>query len=110
MTQTASWTGQSGQQYEFHVYPAGHGFKKLPGLYMFVKRNLNGRWSSLYVGQTSDFKQRIDDGLSEHQAWPCATNNGATHIAAMVFTGSETERLKRETDLRRLLNPVCNKQ
>lgn len=108
----AKWTGQSGQQYSFQIYPVGTYFNSLPGVYVFCSVDSFGTWSAKYVGETGDFSERLDHAPRTHHAWPLARAHGATHIGALVLNGlgGRQLRLDVETDLRHRLRPPANKQ
>lgn len=96
-------TGKSGKKYEFKVYPWGTSFKSIGGLYLVLKKNENGNYGILYVGQTGDLSERFDD----HHKQSCFDRNGKTHIAVKV-EGVEKTRLAIERDLIDNYNPTCN--
>ena len=101
---TATWTGASGAKYTYTIYGLGTSFNSVGGNYMFVRLDSNGKYSSLYVGQTEDLAQRL---TPSHHKWPCATRNGMTHIAAHT-NSSEARRLAEEQDLLAKFSTVCN--
>jgi hypothetical protein len=105
MNDKCVWTGLSGHQYEYTIYPAGTQWNDVPGCYIFAKRVPQG-WVALYIGQTESFKNRFDD----HHKWPCALRNGATHVHARVNNAGETSRRTEERDLIERYQPTCNEQ
>lgn len=105
-TPTCTWTGVSGTPYNYFVHPIGTDFNAVPGNYIFAKMNSQGRWVSVYIGETGDLSERFDN----HHAMPCIKRNGATHIHAHKSSAVKQTRLNEETDLRKNYNPPCNKQ
>lgn len=104
--QRVSWTGASGQTYQYEVYPLGTQLKEEAGNYIFAKPGAGGGWSACYIGQTSNLNQRLGD----HEKEACARRNGATHIHAHLNAGGETVRRAEEADLIRKWRPPCNEQ
>jgi hypothetical protein len=104
------WTGSSGLTYETQLYPLGAEFYRNPGVYIPCRQTSEGRWIALYVGQTSDFKRRLTDDLRVHHHYLDFILHGVTHVCAIRVDGGLSERLLYETDLRRSLRPVCNRQ
>lgn len=102
-TQTVDWPGLSGKQYTYYVYKIGTPLKEAPGNYIFAKV-VNGRWSSIYIGETSDLSERFDN----HHKMPCIKRNGATHIHAHVNNSGVSARRAEESDLIKQHNPPCN--
>ena len=55
---------ESGNEYDFNVYPYPTNFKSLAGVYVVSKRYKDGaifRHTNLYVGITDDMKERHDN-------------------------------------------------
>jgi hypothetical protein len=102
--QTVDWPGASGRTYPYWVYALPPNFNAAPGNYIFAKRNADGRWTPVYIGQTGDLSERFDF----HHAMPCVIRNGATHIHAHR-SGGEAERRGEEADLLANFNPPCNR-
>lgn len=109
MTKTASdtatilWQGRSGTNYKYWIYPINHSLKAEPGNYVFAKEVSPGRWRPIYIGQTENLDERLDD----HHKAGCIQAHGATHIHAHL-NGSKKARLDEEQDLIARWNPVCN--
>ncbi|MDA8082820.1 MAG: hypothetical protein M0024_04080 [Nitrospiraceae bacterium] len=95
--------GVSGAQYDFDVYRWGTEFKAVGGIYLVLKRQMNGKYDLLYVGQTGDLSERFDG----HHKASCFTRSGKTHIA-VKGEGSEQKRLSIEADLINNYRPGCN--
>ena len=98
---TQTWEGQSGNAYEFEVYAASTSFNDVSAVYIFARDN-GTTWTPLYIGETGELGTRI----SGHEKWPCATQNGVTHIH--VHRVAAADRMRVETDLIRRWDPVCN--
>lgn len=104
------WTGFSGRVYALEIHPIGSNYYARPGVYIFCKRNLNGNWDACYVGETDSFARRLTTDLAVHHRWQSIRTAGSTHICTLHVPGDSTLRLSIETDLRRALNPSCNRQ
>jgi hypothetical protein len=98
------WTGISGTEYRFAIYPLGTSFNELPGNYIFAKQAPNGSWETCYIGQAENMKER----LSNHEKQACAIRHGATHIHAHVNFIGEQARCIEEKDLILRHEPPCN--
>ena len=102
---TVTWTGKSGTGYEYEVHPMeGTTWSTKAGNYIFAKRNSVGRWVALYIGETSNFAER----LPSHEALPCVLAYGGTHIHAHVNNGGQVARRVEERDLIENYSPPCN--
>ncbi|MEW8701853.1 MAG: hypothetical protein AB2601_20525 [Candidatus Thiodiazotropha sp.] len=99
---TVTLKGVSGRSYDFDVYPWGTSFKPVGAVYTVLKRN-GTNFSILYIGQTGDLSERLDN----HHKRPCFDRNGKTHIG-IHLESSEPSRLAIETDLVRNYSPTCN--
>lgn len=106
-TDTITWKGASGRQYEYWILSLGKKMKAEPGNYMFLKRTAPNTYASLYVGQTGDLDDRLSNPKSHHK-WECVSSEGATHICAHTNAGGEGNRKTEEADLIAALNPPCN--
>lgn len=101
-----NWTGASGQNYEYEVYPIGVDFYRVPGNYILAKRN-GMYWEPIYIGESSCLHDRC---CERHEKWALAQRHGATHIHAHVSSIIAQVRVNEETDLRRRFKPPCNDQ
>lgn len=103
----AAWRGLSGMTYEYEAYEVGeHSWLEVPGNYIFARINAaSGRWSALYIGETSNLKDRI----TNHDKWDCARSHGVTHIHAHTTGLSQQKRQSEEQDLIALHTPPCNR-
>lgn len=100
------WPGQSGREYVYWIYPIGTSFKELPGNYVFARESRPGYWVPVYMGQTENLNQRLEN----HEKEACARRNGATHIHAHTNSAGEASRRAEERDLVTRWKPVCNEQ
>jgi hypothetical protein len=100
---TVTIRGASGASYPFSVYPWGTPFQRFGAVYAVLKQGADGRYSVLYIGQTSDMSTRFD---SHHDA-ACFRRYGRTHIGVHPEP-SEARRRATETDLIRGNRTPCN--
>jgi len=101
------WPGQSGKEYQFHIYPRGTTFDGIyPGLYMYLKETKPNTWRTVYIGQTQDLNERQKQGYKREQIDAA----GATHICIHVNYDGEPARLAEESDLLVRWKPECNEQ
>lgn len=99
------WTGNSGTQYRYWVYPIGTELADKPGNYIYAGTSADGkRWTALYVGETNSLERR----LSNHEKEDCVKRHGATHIHAHASSSDERARRAEESDLLANRNPPCN--
>jgi len=91
---TCQWSGASGAQYTYYIWELPASFNKdQDGNYIYAKKNAEGKWVPIYIGQ-GDLKDRTED---HHQA-ACISRKGATHIHVHL-NASEEDRLAEERDL-----------
>ena len=103
---TITWTGQSGEKYQYGSYQIGTSFKNVPGNYIYAKKNSSGYWDACYIGQTESLKDRLGD----HEKETCAKRYGATHIHVHSNGNGEAARKAEEKDLILKQQPPCNEQ
>lgn len=97
--------GESGNKYQFTIYPANTNFNENIGaVYVFCSKNIKG-FTPLYIGETGELGKRIAD----HEKWDCVLSHDCTHICIRAVSGRD-ERLDIETDLRHNYNTPCNEQ
>jgi hypothetical protein len=111
MSISVTWTGKSGQNYEFAVYSLATDFFAVGGVYILcgsVQAIDGTRLKALYVGETQSFEDRLNTNRLNHDGYKRAAKMGITHICARVVPQGATERLRIETDLRHALHPPCN--
>ena len=103
------FTGESGEDYFFEIYPKGTTFPNVSAVYIFVKQisNSSGKYSYklLYIGESSELGERI----KKHNKENCVEKNGYTHICILPIE-EEKHRLEIESDLIHKCNTPCNKQ
>ena len=103
---TVTFTGKSGNRYEFNVYPRETSFKDVGGVYVFSSVNSQGYHTPLYIGQTRSLEDRR---LTYHEKWECAHPLGGDTICTHR-EDNEARRLRIERDLINAYNPACNNQ
>ena len=101
-------TGASGKKYTFAVYPADTTWKDgVAGVYYVSRRTAkpdgSGDHSKIYVGETSDLKDRFEN----HHKQKCFEKNGYNAIS-ILQESNENTRLAIEGDLVDALSPPCN--
>jgi hypothetical protein len=99
-----SWPGQSGNGYQYMVYPIDTALPSAPGNYIYAKQSEDRQWIPLYIAQTRDMHQRLEG----HDKLQDATENGATHIHVNLSSGSQAARCSEEHDLILRWKPPCN--
>lgn len=89
------WTGRSGTDYMYVIHKLPVDFSaNQDGNYIFSKKNDNGQWVPIYIGE-GDLADRISD--THHQA-DCIKQKGATHIHEHL-NPKEKDRTAEEKDL-----------
>jgi hypothetical protein len=99
-----NWPGQSGNKYQYEVYPVDTVFRPLPGNYIYAKPSVSGGWIPIYIAQTRDMHQRLEGSLTLQNA----IANGATHVHAHYGTAGQAARCTEERDLILRWRPACN--
>jgi hypothetical protein len=99
-----NWSGESGAEYQYEVYPIDSSFQALPGNFIYAKQNEDGAWVPVYIAQTRDMHQRLEG----HVTVDDAIANGATHIHAHYCSTGQAARCSEERDLVHTWHPVCN--
>ena len=99
-----NWSGESGKEYPYTVYPINTPFQSLPGNFIYARQAEDGRWIPIYIAQTRDLHQRLEG----HVRVPDAIHNGATHIHAHYESASQAVRCTEERDLILRWQPMCN--
>ena len=103
-TKSMNWTGKSGHQYRYVIYPIGTSFKAVPGNYIFAREVSPDRYPPIYIGETEDLSERFDS----HHKMPCIRREGATHIHVHQNNSGQAARRVEERDLVARWNPPCN--
>jgi len=98
-----------GKSHIFNLYPKGTHFKPMAGVYAFLKEKGDSLFDVIYIGQTSDFEDRIDDNFTNHTQYDCIIQNRYTHIATLVVP-EQHKRLEIEKSLIDNFNTSCNEQ
>ena len=98
------WLGQSGNEYQYEVYPIDTALKALPGNFVCAKQSEDGSWVPIYIAQTRDLHQRLEG----HVSLDDAIANGTTHIHIHYCTTGQAARCTEERDLILRWQPVCN--
>ena len=100
MSDTIQWLGQ-----DFDVLTHNTNWSTAAGIYIFCGVNQQNQWTALYIGQTSNFQDR----LPSHEMWSKAQSLAATHVHAMVVS-QESRRLALEAELIQAFQPPLNDQ
>ena len=103
MADKCTWTGASGKEYLYDIYPIGTNWNDEPGNYIFAGVFEPHKWTAIYIGETESFKDR----LPNHNELPCIRRNGGTHIHARINRDSQA-RLNEEADLLANNKTPCN--
>lgn len=99
--------GVSGNKYRFLMYPRATRFQGgYAGLYIYAKETTPGRFTPVYIGQTSDLNVRLNNHDKEEEVGRA----GATVVCVRVSSGGEQARLAEEKDLILQWQPECNVQ
>lgn len=98
------WDGITGKKYRYHIYPIAESHNAVPANYLFAKKNADGQYSPIYVGETGDISERFDS----HHKMPCIKQRGATHLCTHKSSEDATVRRLEEQDIKKKLHPPCN--
>jgi hypothetical protein len=108
---TVTWPSVSGTSYTMELCKFGIAFHTNPGVYIFCKPAAQpSKWDPIYVGECEDFNDRLNVNLASHHRLDCIKRNGATNVCVIRVDGGKTKRVSVETDLRKKLDPPCNRQ
>ena len=99
-----TFTGASGKQYVFNVYPASTSFIDAGAVYIFASYNPLRNYLVAYISETGSMQDRIPG----HEKRDCAKEYGADSIC-VLWENSLSSRLAIEHDLIEAYNPPCNK-
>lgn len=108
--------GKSREEYIFNIHLMGSRFNSIPGIYEFIYLSKNTAsslipmWNVLYIGETENFRDRVDINLKQHHKYEYAIRNRATHIALFNFYGTDQQRKWIESDLIASYDPPGNKK
>jgi hypothetical protein len=99
-----NWSGESGKEYQYEVYPIDTAFQPLPGNFVYAMQSEDGSWVPIYIAQTRGMHQRLEGHVSVDDA----IARGATHIHAHYCSAGQAVRCSEERDLILRWKPVCN--
>lgn len=106
---TVTFQGQSGRQYEFHIYPPDTTFRAVGAVYLMAHRYPkpdSGHYvTPIYFGETGSLPERF----ANHHRQACFDRNNVNCVAIHQDADAESRRAK-ETDLIRRWDPTCNRQ
>lgn len=81
MEEKIKWTSSlTGITLAFSVLPHNTNWNSIGGIYMFCRREINGSYTPVYIGQTENFRNRIPN----HEQWLPSTRRGASIVLAAV--------------------------
>jgi len=103
MTTKIIWTAPLGQSLEFWVYSSLSALENLAGIYAFCRRELDGSYTVLYIGQSQDLLDR----LRRHERWRQAVDRGASVVAVAIVL-DEKARDYFEQSMIREFDPPLN--
>jgi hypothetical protein len=87
------WTGASGKQYKYAVFPRHPSIIEIDGNYIYAKI-VGDRYQAVYIGQGNLSVRATDD----HHRTDCIDSKGATSVHLHANT-VEADRLAEERDL-----------
>jgi hypothetical protein len=97
--------GHSGKTYRYWIYLIGTTLDPGPGNFCFAKEGPGGNWRPIYFGYADNLAKYV----LKRGADSCIRLNDATHIMAHRTEGTRQVRIDEEADLRRLWDPICNR-
>ena len=97
------WTGKSGKEYIYEIYPISTNWNDVAANYIFAKSTGPTTWEPVYIGETHSLKER----LPNHNELPCIGRHGGSHVHVHQNANKHV-RLAEEADL--LANNIspCN--
>lgn len=93
------WVGASGTEYNFIVYDRDEAVPSRGGLYIYCRRDAQGLWAPLYMGQGD-----LAVCCSDPDRLACIASKGATHVHMRLCRSKED----REAELADLLGRYRN--
>ena len=99
-----SWSGQSGAEYLYEIYPIRTPFKPQSGNYIYARQSEDGTWIPIYIAQTRDLHKRLEGLVTVDDAMA----NGATHVHIHYCTAGQAARCTEERDLILRWQPALN--
>lgn len=104
---TATFSGHSGQKYQFFVYPMSHTFDSVGAVYAVSRRYRNSRggysYHIIYMDETNDLASR----LGNQDELDCYARRHANCICSHRDDDRDS-RLAKKDDLLRHRTPDCN--
>lgn len=102
-----SLTGESGNMYQFSVYPFDTKFNSVGAVYVITRRTVKadgkGDHHVIYVGETENLGDRFDN----HHKAGCFDRHNANCICVHRDNDGRS-RLDKEADLIKANSPACN--
>jgi hypothetical protein len=93
--ETCDWIGKSGIKYTHSIYARHPGINEgQDGNYIYAKKNQDGLWVPVYIGQ-GDLSKRA---TTDHHRIRCIDTKGATHVH-LHLNAKKEDRLAEEQDL-----------
>jgi hypothetical protein len=107
--ETCTWVGKSGTRYTYYVYPRHPNLNEgQDGNYIYAKKNSDGRWVPVYMGE-GDLAKRA---TSDHHRIRCIDSKGATHVHLHLNAKKEDRRAEEQDLLANYVNALspegCN--
>ena len=99
-----NWPGLSGKVYPYQIHPIDASFQPVPANYIYAKQSENGEWVPLYIAQTRNLSQRLEDFEKQGRAF----QSGATHILVNISNVGHADRCSEQRDLILCWKPSCN--
>ena len=97
---THIWNGGDGKEYDFNIWPNTQVFNHMQGNYIFAKKNRNGDWEAIYIGEGY-----LDDRTQDEKHLKCANQKGFTHYHTHR---NEDENVRKEEEENLIEgNPEC---
>lgn len=107
---SVTFTGRSGEQYRFDVWPVETRFKALAGVFFVTKRAYENSTyrrachESIFIGQTAS----LADPLGTGSQLSCFSKHGANCVC-ILLNENEERRSAIEQDLIAVHHPSCNR-
>ena len=93
--ETCYWTGFSGTNYKYFIYPLRTRFKPgQSGNYIYARQDASGLWVPSYIGEGE-----LDESIGfRHPQWPCLRARKVTHVHVHLQRNPQS-RFTEENDL-----------
>jgi hypothetical protein len=107
--ETCNWVGKSGHQYTYYVYARHPNIDPgQDGNYIYAKKNSEGRWVPVYIGE-GDLSKRAS---TDHHRAECIDLKKATHVHLHLNARKEDRRAEEQDLLANYTNALtphgCN--